>query len=357
MKIIYFSYGYSPHDHRFLSGLAKTVHKVFFVQLTKAKNDNLPAEINLVDWDGGEHEFRWRDVPSYVRSLNRVIAKIQPDVLHAGPIQTVGLIAVLTKFKPLLMMSWGFDLMEDVYRNKWWEFITYFVLRRSTFFTSDAQITREKAIKYGMNPKKTVVFPWGVDLEHFSPIIDYRSPNTEFTLFCNRSWEPRYGVDVLAKAFAKVASTKPNLRLNLLAGGSQEAVIRQILEKNGAIEQVQFKGYIPQKDLPHYYNGADVYISPSHVDGSSVSLMEAMACGLPCLVSDIPANKEWVQEEKNGWLFKDSDHEDLAEKILNAIEARENLLELGQNSRLIVEERADWSKNFETLLGIYRDLL
>ena len=54
MKIIYFSYGYSPHDHRFLSALAKTVHKVFFVQLTKAKNDNLPAEINLVDWDGGE---------------------------------------------------------------------------------------------------------------------------------------------------------------------------------------------------------------------------------------------------------------------------------------------------------------
>ncbi len=345
--------GYSPHDHRFLSALAQTEHQIYFVQLEKADNAELPPQIELVDWEGGARDFRWRDVPSYARSLKDVIAKIQPDILHAGPIQTVGLIAVLTKFKPLLMMSWGFDLMEDVYRNLWWKSITQYVLRNSTFFISDAQVTRDKAIKYGMNPNNTIVFPWGVDLDHYSPTSDYRPTTNGLTLFCNRSWEPRYGVDILAEAFVLVAKSKPETRLNLLAGGSQENRIREILEKGGVIDQVRFKGYIPQNELPRYYNEADVYISPSHVDGSSVSLMEAMACGLPCLVSDIPANKEWVTENENGWLFKDGSAESLAEKILHAIENRDTLNKIGANARRVAEERADWQKNFEKLLTAY----
>lgn len=344
--------GYSPHDHRFLSALAQTEHTVYFLQLEKANNDALPAEIELVDWAGGESKFCWVDVPKYERSLKRVIDKIQPDVLHAGPIQTVGLIAVLTRFRPLLMMSWGFDLMEDVYRNAWWDWATKYVLRRSTFFISDAQVTRNKAVDYGMNPEKTVVFPWGVDLEHFKP-LDVEKEK-ELTLFCNRSWEPRYGVDVLAKAFVLAAKSKPNLRLNLLAGGSQEGVIKGIFEKGGVIDKVEFKGYIAQKDLPKHYNEADIYISPSHVDGSSVSLMEAMGCGLPCLISDIPANKEWVVEGENGWLFPDGDADALAEKILRAAEKHDTLNGLGTASRRVAEARADWSKNFKKLLEAYQ---
>ena len=345
--------GYSPHDHRFLSALAKTEHKVYFVQLEKANNDALPAEVELVDWAGSKRKFRWLDVPKYVRSLQKVINEIQPDILHVGPIQTVGLIGVLTGFCPLLMMSWGFDLMEDVYRNAWWDWVTKHVLRRSTFFISDAQVTRNKAVEYGMNSERTIIFPWGVDLEHFKPSIVHRSPSEELTLFCNRSWEPRYGVDVLARAFVLAAKRKSNLRLNLLAGGSQENVIREILEKGGVIDKVEFKGYIPQKDLPRYYNEADIYISPSHVDGSSVSLMEAMGCGLPCLISDIPANKEWVVEGENGWLFPDGDADALAEKILRAAEKHDTLNELGAASRRVAEARADWSKNFKKLLEAY----
>jgi hypothetical protein len=60
--------------------------------------------------------------------------------------------------------------------------------------------------------------------------------------------------------------------------------------------------------LDCHYQMADFYISPSHVDGSSVFLMDTLTCGLPCLVSDISANKEWVQEGYNGWLFPDGDH-------------------------------------------------
>lgn len=356
MKIIYFSLDYTPHDHRFLSALAETDHQVYYVRLQRGPRQTedrpVPEKIEQILWEGGQGIFRWRDVPKYVLGLQRIIRKIKPDLIHAGPIQTCAFIAVLTGFRPILTMSWGFDLMKDVYRGWGWEKITQYVLRNSTFFTSDADVTRDAAVRYGMNPQKTVVFPWGVDLERFSPSAT-QHPTDGFTLFCNRSWEPNYGVDVLARAFAKVARQKPEVSLLLVGGGSQGNVIRQILNSGGMMDRVTFPGQINNRELPRFYHMADLYISPSHVDGSSVSLLEALACGLPCLVSDIPANKEWVFEGQNGWLFPDGNADALAAKIIAAIDSRAALPAIGKNARAIAEDRADWNKNVAKLLMAY----
>jgi glycosyltransferase involved in cell wall biosynthesis len=102
---------------------------------------------------------------------------------------------------------------------------------------------------------------------------------------------------------------------------------------------------------------ADLYISASHVDGSSVSLMEALACGLPCLVSDIPANREWVTDGENGWLFPDGDAEALAARILQAIDRKYELYEMGLSARQLAESRADWNKNFPLLLFAYQSAI
>ena len=112
-----------------------------------------------------------------------------------------------------------------------------------------------------------------------------------------------------------------------------------------------------QTDLPRWYHMADLYISPSHVDGSSVSLMEALASGLPCLVSDIPGNREWVEDGVNGWLFRDGDADDLAEKILSAIKNRKSFRKIGEAARKTAEQKADWKKNFGKLLEAYDRIL
>jgi glycosyltransferase involved in cell wall biosynthesis len=98
---------------------------------------------------------------------------------------------------------------------------------------------------------------------------------------------------------------------------------------------------------------ADMYVSASHIDGSSVSLMEALACGRPVLVSDIPGNREWVEPGVNGWLFSDGDVDDLAGKILLAAEKRQELASMSISARKIAEERADWERNFPVLLDTY----
>jgi glycosyltransferase involved in cell wall biosynthesis len=314
----------------------------------------VPENVHQVLWKGGRKPFKWSNLPKLVLNFRRVVKEIQPDLIHAGPIQTCALIAVLSGFRPILTMSWGFDLMDDVHKNKWWEWVTRYTLKRSTFFTSDANVTRDTAVKYGMNPAKTIVFPWGVDLDHFKPSTLNLQRST-FTLFCNRSWETRYGVDILARAFVQVAQQKENVDLILLNGGSQVHKIRGILQSGGVLDRVTFGGQVSQVELPRWYHQADIYISPSHVDGSSVSLMEALGCGLPCLVSDIPANKEWVLEDDNGWLFRDGDANHLAEKILAAMnQPREKLSAIGESARRAAESRADWKKNSAVLMNIYK---
>ena len=359
MKLIYFSLGYSTHDYRFLKAISDGGHEVFFVQLEgnqrHVESRTMPEHVHQVIWKGGREPFRWGNLLKLTRDFRRLVKEIKPDLIHAGPIQTCAFIAVLSGFRPILTMSWGFDLMDDVHKNKWWEFATRYTLKRSTFFTSDANVTCDKAVTYGMNPENTVVFPWGVDLEHFAKKEEKRN-NEGFVLFCNRSWETRYGVDVLARAFVKVAQQRDDVRLILLGGGSQGGNIRRILQGGGVEEYVTFGGHVSQTELPRWYHMADLYISPSHVDGSSVSLMEALACGLPCLVSDIPANKEWVFENENGWLFRDGDADQLAEKILSVINQREKLPEIGRASRRSAEMRADWKKNAEALMNVYRSL-
>jgi glycosyltransferase involved in cell wall biosynthesis len=355
MRIIYFSLDYTPHDHRFLSALAETDHEVHYVRLQRGPRQTedrpVPAKIEQVQWAGGQREFRWRDLPRLAFDFRRLTRAIQPDLIHAGPIQTCAFIAALSGFHPILTMSWGFDLMQDAERNWLWKRITHHVLRITDFFTSDCETTRRKAIAFGMNPARTIVFPWGVDLHHFN-VPTFQRSNVP-TLFCNRSWEPLYGVDVLARAFVKAARQRPELRLLLLGGGSQGNLLRQILTNGSVLERVHFGGQVAQAELPRYYQMADLYVSASHVDGSSVSLMEALACGLPCLVSDIPANKEWISEGLNGWLFPDGDHEALAAKIMHAAERREELPAIGRAARQTAEEKADWEKNFLKLLEAY----
>lgn len=363
MKIIYFSKNYSPHDYRFLSSLSKTDHEILYLRLEANKRPTedrpLPENIEQILWAGGKGEFRWRDLPRLDLDLRRLIRKIKPDLIHAGPIQNCAFLAALSGFRPILAMSWGYDLVMDADKSAWMRWVTRYTLKRSAYFTSDANVSRQKAVAYGMDPERTVIFPWGTDIEHFLPKKEGREKKVpgadrkSITLFCSRTWEPIYGVDVLARAFVKVASVNPDVDLILLGGGSQGSRIRQILMNGGVLDRVHFGGYVGQKDLPRWYHMADLYISPSRVDGSSVTLMEALASGLPCLVSDIPGNKEWIEDEVNGWLFRDGDVNDLAEKILHAIKNRDAFETLGQAARRTAEQKADWKKNFGKLLETY----
>jgi glycosyltransferase involved in cell wall biosynthesis len=218
---------------------------------------------------------------------------------------------------------------------------------------------REAGIALGAPADRIVVFPWGVDLRRFSPgdgsalrrSLDWEGA---FVLLSTRSWERLYGVDTLVEGFIQAARRQESLRLLLLGAGSLEAQLRARLAKAGLTDRVHFAGTVALEDLPTYYRAADLYVSASRSDGSSVSLLEAMACGLPALVSDIAGNREWVTSDENGWWFRTGDAASLTEAILAAQAAGPSLPERGKCSRAVAQARADWDRNFPLLLEAYQ---
>ena len=362
-KVLYFTRDYSTHDHRFLSALAGSPYQVYFLRLEQRGRQleyrPLPPGVEQISWRGGQTPVSLANYPALVGDLRRVIRKVQPDVIHAGPVQSAAFLAALSGFQPLVSMSWGSDMLIDANLNAWMRLVTRYTLNRTTVMVADCQAVQVEATQFGFPADKMVLFPWGVDLQRFQPgnangFRRRKNWQTAFVVLSLRSWEPLYGVDVLVRGFARAAQQLPNLRLLLLGGGTQEGLLRRILVEHGVLERVHFGGQVSQNDLPLFYQVADLYVSASHSDGSSVSLMEAMASGLPALVSDIPGNKEWITPGREGWLFKDGDDQAVTDGILSAYQQRERLPVLGQAARKLAENRADWQHNFLRLLEAYQ---
>jgi len=270
----------------------------------------------------------------------------------------VAFLAALSGYHPLVSMSWGSDLLRDVDRDAAQRRTAGYALQHSDVLIGDCQAVRQKAVQMGFPQERVVLFPWGVDLEKFSP-----GPNDEFrrrkgwqdafVLLSSRTWEPIYGVDVVARAFVLAARQVEALRLVLLSNGSQAQMIRAIFQQAGLEDRVEYGGQVNHDRLPALYRVADLYLSASHSDGSSVSLMEALACGRPALVSDIPGNREWIENSAAGWLFPDGDERALAAKIVAIYQARAGLPEAGLAARNLAQSRADWTKNFQKCLEAY----
>ncbi len=370
MRVLYFTRDFTPHDHRFLTSLAESEQEVFFLRLERRgrqlEDRPLPPEVRQIPWRGGQQPFRWRAAPGLVSALRGVIAEVQPDVLHAGPIQTVAFLAALSGFRPLVSMSWGSDMLKDAQRSAAYRWITRYTLRKSAALVGDCQAVREKAIALGVSNEKIFTFPWGIDLQRFAPLAKpASSPLRErlgwqdcFVVLSLRSWEPVYGVDVMLRGFADAARQNNRLRLLLLGGGSQAGLVHRIIQEEGLEDVVYLGGQVNQQELPELYHAADLYVSASHSDGSSVSLMEALGCGLPCLVTDIPSNREWVTADQEGWLFPDSADQVLSKSILQvaalAEQASLDFARIRQAARARAEQRANWDENFQTLRAAYR---
>jgi glycosyltransferase involved in cell wall biosynthesis len=362
MRILYFTRDYSPHDFRFLSSLAETQHQVYSLRLERRGNQLedrvLPVSVEQVAWKGGRKPARWQDGIYLKSDLKRVIQQVKPDLIHAGPIQTSALLAAWVGFHPLVSMSWGSDILRDADRNSWWRWATRFTLNHSDILIGDCQAVRQKAIQLGFADRKVVIFPWGVDLERFKP--EKRSElrkrlgwEEAFVILSLRSWEPVYGVDVLVRAFITAASKLPQLRLFLLGNGSQASHLHQLVESSQMLDRVYFGGQVSQANLAGFYQESDLYVSASHSDGSSVSLMEALACGKPVVVSDIPGNREWVTDGQEGWMFADNNDNRLAEIICQAVEEPQKLPDMSKAARCLAEKRANWNINFQELLSAY----
>jgi len=364
VKILYFSRDYTTHDHRFLSALAKTEHEVGFLQLEKKEHfledRPIPSQVEHLRWRSGFSPAGLRSISE----LREVIHDFQPNLVQAGPIQRSAFLVAMVGFHPLVTMSWGYDLLVDADKGALWKWITRFTLKRSDALVADCNTIRKLAEKFGMENDRIVTFPWGANIRKYTPtMVKWRTKVRErlgwgpetLVLLSTRSWSKIYGVEDLAHAFVRVANRHPEVRLFMLGNGPLAPQIRGIFLRGGVSDLVCTPGQVSQDNLPDYYRAADLYISTSHSDGTSISMLEALASGTPVLLSDIPGNKEWITSPGQvGWMYRDGDVDALIEGINHAIDNKHQLSVMGSAARRVAESRGDWESNVPHLFEAYK---
>jgi L-malate glycosyltransferase len=368
MRILYFTDNSSDHNLRFLEKFISHGIEVVFLDATQDATTARPLPVGVrsvrfqhsvpPDADPSQYE-------GIVAELKSLLRDLRPDVVHAGPVQTCGYAAALSGFHPLLVMPWGSDLIAYADRNPEWRRATEIALRAADGFFPDCDAVRAAGERFVTFPNERIVqFPWGIRAGSFSPhgpavsreSLGFNSDS--FTFISTRSWDPVYDIPVLVQAFHGAWKQNSRLRLLLLGNGSEAGQIRSFIAEHGLSDAVATPGLVPAAEMPRWFRAADAYVSCTRSDGTSISLLQAMATGLPVVVTDIASNREWVTENENGWLATIGSSQEFADKLLRAAglepRKREALSERNQN---IVAERADWDRNFPGLLRLYESLV
>jgi glycosyltransferase involved in cell wall biosynthesis len=154
-----------------------------------------------------------------------------------------------------------------------------------------------------------------------------------------------------------VLKEEPKTRFLIAGDGPERDHLEKEATKLNVNSAVQFLGRVPHEEMPNLLTQADIYVSTSLYDGTSVSLLEAMACGAFPVVTDILPNREWILDGENGFLIPTESETILGKKIVEAIRNDRLLSETSVKNRKIIEEKAHWEKNIGKIAKIYEGSL
>lgn len=301
---------------------------------------------------------------SLLIQFKRLIRKMNPDIIHAHSIVDISLLGAFSGFHPFVVTPWGSEILIEPKKSKVSRWIVKYVLKRADLITCDAEHIQEPLVQLGADPPKINLIYFGVDIRKFRlgqregklseelGIID--SP----TIASFRRLDPDCDVASLITAIPLVLREVPKAKFIIAGKGSEEANLEELAKSLGVSDSISFLGWISNDELPRYLASADVYVSTALSDaGIAASTAEAMACGLPVIITDFGDNRKWVKDGENGYIIPPKAPETLASRIIYLLQNEDTRRRFGQLNRQVIEERNNWEKEMGKMGKLYENLL
>jgi len=364
MIISYFADSQSIHTQRWVKHFAERGHEVHLISLKKAKIEGV--DFHYIGPPIPIHYFSYLFLSILKsRKIKKIIKEIKPDIVHGHYLIEHGFLAAASGFKPLVVSAWGSDVLvypKNCFINK---FILKFTLKNSDLIFTESKIMKKEIEKYGHAINVNVI-PWGVNTKNFNPEIksdeikNSLSIKNSLNIISTRPFAPIYDIETLIKAIPIITREIPNAKF-ILKNFERHLLFKEKIENMakdlGVYRFIKYVGEVDYHELPKYLAASDIYVSTSLSDSCSVSLLEAMACSLPVVVSDEPSNLEWIIDGWNGYIFPRKDHEALVEKLIMLLKDKEKRELFGKRNREIIEERGNWNKNMAKVEQLYENLI
>jgi glycosyltransferase involved in cell wall biosynthesis len=301
---------------------------------------------------------------SYVRGVIRALRKLRPqyDLIHTHQALwesiATGLGRDFFRGAPVLVQpasSGYYGEAEEMARTKGFWFLRKCSLRNPMFAAISADIERQW-LEMGVPADRMTRMASGVDADHFRPgpsAVEAMLPSRPRVVFTGRL-HPQKNLDLLLKAWSSVATNRPGT-LMLVGDGPDRIALEEQAAQLGIGDRVHFAGSVA--DPAEHLRAADVFVLPSVAEGMSNSLLEAMATGLPSLVSDIGGNRDLITENVTGRLIASDDRNAWVSALISLIEHPESSRNLGAEARRVIERQYAMPVVVDRYLALYRRML
>ena len=351
MRILFLADAKSYHTQRWVDYFVGCGHQCYLITLDrgiKTKAEEFFIQPGILP--------NFLKYPFAISKIREISTQIKPDLINAHFVPSYGLVGVRLKFHPLVISTWGSDVLISPHKSWLHKLRIVYVLKKADLVTTDARFTGEAISKLGVDIGKVVVSPMGVERNLLGPVV--RAEKPYLTILSNRKLEALYDVPTLLKAIPLInKEAKRRVKFVILGEGSRKKDLINMAKELGIEDSLDFKGTVSREMLIQYYRDTDIYVSTSRSDSTSVSLLEAMSFGLIPVVTDIPGNKEWIDNQKNGFLFPRSDHESLARQIVYIINEFNGWSFFRGKNQSIIHQRGTWEDNMKVIEAKFRQLI
>lgn len=342
----------SVHVARFVRGLCEAGQRVVLVTHGELAIEAHPALVEVTSLD--LRVACW-GAPRRIADIAR---RWSVRAIHAHQANSVGWHAVRAARASgvsVVLTLWGSDVLLLPSVSPLHRWMVRRALCGAHAWTADARVLLEAAdglAGVGHPGIKRRWIPLGID----EP-AEAAAPLRERRILSCRLHKPLYRVDAIVRAFARLPERCADWILEVTGTGSETDALKRLASELGVAGRVEFGGMLSAQALAQSYRRAALFVSVPQSDGTSVSLLEAMSAGCIPVLSDLPANREWVVDGLNGWLVGDLDQLDGA--LVQAIDAWESgqwAEQAGQWNPQLIRRHATFSSNIQQFLALYAQL-
>ncbi|MEE9552884.1 MAG: glycosyltransferase [candidate division Zixibacteria bacterium] len=347
--ICMFSDERSIHARRWVQGLRNLGNKVDLITLIKEDK-----------YDIGGISLNARGKLSYlskISKLKKLVAKINPDIFHAHYASSYGFLASFVTHPRKILSVWGNDVIVFPYENFVFKLFVRRALKKADCITATSHFL-VKAVKM-LNPdiENIRIIAFGIDINQFR--FSERPARDIVEIGIAKSLWPKYGIDILLKAFKELSVSYKNIRLSIAGKGKYKEEYVRMVDELRISDLVKFEGFIDHKKLQDYFSRIDIFAMPSISDGESfgVAAIEASSTGLPVVVSEVGGVPEVVVDGKTGFLVQRKNVSELAkalEKLINDPNLRSKM---GKAGRKFVENNYKWEDNLHAMQDLYAEMM
>jgi glycosyltransferase involved in cell wall biosynthesis len=290
------------------------------------------------------------------------ILKHRSNLIHvhwAIPTGLIGVWAGRLLRRPVVVTIHGSDFRMATERSSFLTKIFLYVCQRAKQIICVSELQEKEIEKMGIKGKKILTFPMGIDKSFLEAGRNRggKMVNQSHVVLSNRNLLPLYNVSLLIRSIPTILKEEPHTKFIIAGDGQEREALLKEAENLNVSSFIEFLGRVPHEKVADLLATADIYVSTSLYDGTSVSLLEAMGSGAFPVVTAIPANRELITNGVNGFLVPIDKEKYLANRIIDAIRNQA----LREKSRIknlsIVEEKALWPANIEKIQKVYSQLL